>query len=113
MCSKKSAGKSIPRPHLIDHGTAWRIDMDGLPPRTAIDTGTVALDHPHNVRRIVLGRQVQSLEFRFIAENEIGILSNQRFEGVSIAPCRLGGHCINGDIHPHIAGTSKERFELL
>lgn len=113
MCSKESARKSIARPNLIDHGTAWRIDMDGLPPRIAIDTITVALDYPHNVRRIVLGRQVQSLEFCIIAENEIGILSNQRSEGVSIALCRLCRHCIKGDIHPHVAGTSKERFELL
>jgi len=113
MCSKESAGKSIPRPHLIEHGTAWRIDMDGLPPRIAIDTITVALDHPHNVRRIVLDRQVQRLEFCFITKNEIGILSNQRFEGFPIVPCRLGGHRIERDGHPHIAGMSKEHFEIL
>ncbi len=111
MGGKECARESVACPQLIDSRTPRRINMEGLSPRTTIDTGTVALYHPHDVGGIVLDGKVQSLKLSLIAKDEIGILSDQCAEGFSVAPRSLRGHRIERDRLSHAAGAPEERFE--
>jgi len=111
MGGKECTRKGVACPHLIDNRAPRRINMEGLSPRTTIDTGTVALYHPHDVGGIVLDGKVQSLKLSLIAKDEIGILSDQCAEGFSVAPRSLRGHRIERDRLSHAAGAPEERFE--
>jgi|GEM_PF-2467426 len=112
MGGKECTRKGVACPHLIDNRAPRRINMEGLSPRTAIDSGTIALYHPHSVGGIVLDGRIQGLKLSLIAKDEIGILSDQCTEDVSVAPRGLRGSCIERHHRMHTAGSPEKRFEI-